>query len=271
MLQYLNQSSKQHPQLSTALILTAMSTAQDTVISMPELLEHILAHLPMRDLLVTAPRVSKMWQAITLAPTLQRALFFQPDPTSAPIQNPLLVEMFPPFFAPAGHNRWSCDASSIMTMPWSGTPGAFKRKEASWRRMLVTQPPVQRIFIRETCHAMGGDSERRAVLEGLSVRMGFLYDLAVPFIDRIASSFLIRWHDANGDLTLAVVYTVQCTGEQQILDEWYYSDGTKVRGEQIWPEGMPRPQLTVPYHENANNRWAFLDRGLRLLRRLFSL
>ncbi|KAJ7809845.1 hypothetical protein B0H14DRAFT_1494088 [Mycena olivaceomarginata] len=79
--------------------LAAMATARDEVISTPELLEHTLAHLPMRDLLTVAPLVSKTWLAITISPALQRALFFQPDRTGThPVENPLLVELFPPFF-----------------------------------------------------------------------------------------------------------------------------------------------------------------------------
>ncbi|KAJ6537697.1 hypothetical protein B0H19DRAFT_1180680 [Mycena capillaripes] len=208
-----------------------MSTAKVTVASTPELLELILTHLPMRDLLVAAPLVSKTWQTITLSPTLQRALFFQADPSSEPICNPLLVEMFPPFFAQPGENRWLWPgkASSIMAMPWSKAPGAFKRKEASWRRMLVAQPPVQKMIITETRHNRGGDSERRAVVNDLSLRMGRLYDLALPFIDRVASSFCIQWREdasREGDLTLAVIYTKQCSLHfRRMIDEEFYSDG----------------------------------------------
>ncbi|KAJ7813886.1 hypothetical protein B0H14DRAFT_3477524 [Mycena olivaceomarginata] len=101
-----------------------MSTAQDTVISMPELLELILALLP------SAPYfsclVSKTWQAITLTPGPQSTLFLQPDRGSEPIQNPLLVVTFPPFFAsePADEHE--------MRMPWAAkAEDAFKRKDAS--------------------------------------------------------------------------------------------------------------------------------------------
>ncbi|KAJ7441977.1 hypothetical protein FB451DRAFT_1298034 [Mycena latifolia] len=217
-----------------------MSTARDTVMSTSELLERILAQLPLRYLLVAAPLVCKAWQAIiTLSPTLQRALFFQPDPSprsdSEPVRNPLLVEMFPPFFAGAGKNRWSWSgqASTIMAMPWSKAPDAFKRKEASWRRMLVTQPPAQTMIVTETCHGQIGDYEQRAVLHDLSLRMGFLYDLAVPLIDRVASSFCIHWHhepdrDSEGDLTLAVIYTSQCRVDLAgTLDKRFYSDGAE--------------------------------------------
>jgi hypothetical protein len=141
-----------------------------------------------------------MWQAITLSPNLQRALFFEADPTasaSQPVQNPLLVELFQPFFAPNAAKTfswsWPGTATSILAMPWAQAPEAFKRADASWRRMLVTQPPVQTMVIVQTSHGMGGSSERRAVLRDLSLRMGMLYDLAVPFLHYGEWSFRIKW------------------------------------------------------------------------------
>ncbi|KAJ7466756.1 hypothetical protein B0H11DRAFT_2047596 [Mycena galericulata] len=208
-----------------------MSTAKNTVISTPELLELTLAQLPMRDLLLTAPLVSKTWQAITFSPTLQRALFFEPDPSSEPVQNPLLAEMFPPFFDPEEHSNpmsWPGTASAIKAMPWSKAPDAFRRKEASWRRMLVCQPPVQTMVIQETCHGRRGSSTRRAELKDVSLRMGHLYDLAMPFINRVASSFCIDWQDhiaSNGVFTLELAYTVQCVvGRPPPLKEEFCSE-----------------------------------------------
>lgn len=49
---------------------------RDEVLGLPELLENILGHLPMRDLLL-AQRVSKTWQAVIQLKPLQRALFFE--------------------------------------------------------------------------------------------------------------------------------------------------------------------------------------------------
>ncbi|KAJ6482729.1 hypothetical protein C8R45DRAFT_830695 [Mycena sanguinolenta] len=192
-----------------------MSIAQITVISSPELLERALVHLPMRDLLVTAPFVSKTWQAITLSPTLQQLLFFQPATSSSRAENPLLVELFSPFFAPGGPNRrtWP-DYEAIKAMPWSKAPDAFKRPEASWRRMLVTQAPPRRLVITERCQGQSGDFVRRAVLDDPCLRMGVLYDLVLPLIDRVASSVLIHWPDReNGrdEIALNVVYTAQCS------------------------------------------------------------
>ncbi|KAJ7864240.1 hypothetical protein B0H14DRAFT_2505078 [Mycena olivaceomarginata] len=165
-----------------------MSRARNIVISMPELLEHTLTHLPMHDLLVAAPLVSKRWQAITLSPALQRALFFEPDFSVAEyIRNPLLVEMFPPFFAAPlveeyerdeedeefeddeGYEdcqlSWPGQSPALLAMPWARVPESFKRADASWRRMLVTQPPTQTMRVTHHTHSMdGGTGESRALL-----------------------------------------------------------------------------------------------------------
>ncbi|KAJ7777947.1 hypothetical protein DFH07DRAFT_796782 [Mycena maculata] len=206
-----------------------MSTSKDTPISTPELLELILAQLPIRDLLVTAPLVCTLWQSTTLSPTLQRALFFEPDPSSdPPIQNPLLVEVFPPFFAPADEGS---TVDSVMAMPWSKAPDAFKRAEASWRRMLVIQPPAQRVSVTETRHHWDAKSERQGTCNGpdLMLRMGLLYDLAVLLIDRRRSSFCIHWNESLThlhDVVLAVSHPKRRpSGGPGPLDERFYSDG----------------------------------------------
>ncbi|KAJ7187301.1 hypothetical protein C8R46DRAFT_868384, partial [Mycena filopes] len=144
-----------------------MSAAQNNALSVPELLELILAQLPMRDLLVVAPRVSKTWNAITLTPMLQRALFLLADPTassSAPVRNPLLMEIFPPFFAAPNPGQYygPATADSISSMPWARAPEAFGRVDASWRRMLVVQPPAQTLLVTEVCHGRHGNFQREA-------------------------------------------------------------------------------------------------------------
>ncbi|KAJ7606946.1 hypothetical protein DFH06DRAFT_1309691 [Mycena polygramma] len=221
-----------------------MSTVQETVISTPELLELILSHLTMRDLLVTAPLVCKTWQFTTLTPTLQRALFFQADlaipssqSQSAPLFNPLLVELFPAFFAQETEDRWHWpNADMIMAMPWSKAPDAFRRQEASWRRMLVTQPPARTMIVSELRCARSGRRVRRSVLRNLELRMGLLYDIAVPFVDRVSSAFYICWgSDVNNaperaDLALNVIFTKQCKqgGAAQIDDQFYTEDTERV-------------------------------------------
>jgi len=89
------------------------------------------------------------------------------------------------------------------------------------------------MIITETCSSDSRSTERRAVLKDLSLRMGVLYDLVVPFIDRFASSFFVHWHhgmDVEGDLILAVKWRQLYMGPQRrgnTVDERFYSDRTK--------------------------------------------
>ncbi|KAJ7187308.1 hypothetical protein C8R46DRAFT_1059433 [Mycena filopes] len=227
-----------------------MSTAQTNVLSAPELLELILAHLPMRDLLVVAPRVSKGWNAVTLTPTVQRALFLTPDPTTlstAPVRNPLLMEIFPPFFAAQAY-RWSGagTADPIMKMPWSRAPEAFRRADASWRRMLVMQPPAETLLVTELCNAQLGDFRRAAQVQCADgLRMGELYDIAVPLIDRAVSSFHVRWPghdgvDCTNELTLSVFYVVQCCRRPPPLDKKFYGEEIRTKVDLGAQKRVPR-------------------------------
>ncbi|KAJ7093293.1 hypothetical protein B0H15DRAFT_831927 [Mycena belliarum] len=217
-----------------------MSTpTRDEVLATPELLENILAQLPMRALLLRAPLVCKMWLATTRAPALQRALFFLPDPdppsspsssdpdpdsdstpdcapAPPPVLNPLLVEMFPPFFLPLPPRdcyTWPT-AHDILAMPAATSPAAFARRGASWRRMLVVQPAVRVLRVVQRAQARGGDFERCATVElqGEGLRMGALYDLAAGGVERAGAAFRVTWHGEVGrevDVTLETVDTMQ--------------------------------------------------------------
>ncbi|KAK7039769.1 hypothetical protein R3P38DRAFT_3468746 [Favolaschia claudopus] len=164
-----------------------MATPQDTVISSPELLELILSHLPMRDLLCIAPFVSKVWQATTTTLYLQHILYFEPDASADPsnlIQNPLLAEIFFPFFSrlenPHAYH-WPGRTASIWEMPWLRKLDTFRCTGASWRRMLATQPPVRTLALKHVTSYQLGSTIRQATLSELSLRMGFfLFDLILP-------------------------------------------------------------------------------------------
>ncbi|KAJ6464462.1 hypothetical protein C8R45DRAFT_500221 [Mycena sanguinolenta] len=209
-----------------------MLESRDEVFSTPELLELILSHLPIRDLLVTTPLVCKTWQALTLTPALQRALFFEPDPScrAERLRNPLLMEVFAPFFAPEPRSHWDwAIAGAIKSMPWSKAPSAFNRPEASWQRMLVAQPPPQKLLVMDIYHGHRGSRERRAVLDDQPLRMGALYNITLPLVDRVASSFCVRWQaEDKSDITLMTAYTQQCKyGSMRVLDMRFYSTPTK--------------------------------------------
>lgn len=155
----------------------ASQTAQHTaLLEIPELLENILLHLDQRDLHVNAQRVCRQWrQCITETPSIQQHLFFLPQPASRtssssssskanadtdpkPRQNPLLARDFPEWFM---HGRtWPPDQRLRFvrtTDPYlrgfdrdqffpvlprvTNHLGAYTYPQASWRRMLLLQPP----------------------------------------------------------------------------------------------------------------------------------
>ncbi|KAJ6481875.1 hypothetical protein C8R45DRAFT_1100281 [Mycena sanguinolenta] len=170
--------------------------ARDATTSTPELLELILAHLPMRDLLVTAPLVSK---------TLVKS-FICTHTESAP------GGVVSPLFHLSGSRQGLLDtAKAIKSMPWVKSSDAFKRAEASWRRMLVTQLPALKMIVTETWYGKSSTAERRTAMADISpLRMGSLYDIALPFADAdMDSSFCVLWcNNSEDELILAVIYDI---------------------------------------------------------------
>ncbi|KAI0025777.1 hypothetical protein F4780DRAFT_225815 [Xylariomycetidae sp. FL0641] len=135
-------------------------TSTEIAINIPELLEAILLKLDIRTLLVSAQRVNRYWHGlVSESPDLQRALFFRPDHTATRSENPLLASTFRCCF-PHLHQT---SADHLMLIPrtveslggasmWLSTlypiwqnREAFARRTASWRRMLVQQPPLNDI------------------------------------------------------------------------------------------------------------------------------
>lgn len=162
--------------------------AANTFLALPELLEHMLLQLPIRDILL-AQRVCKFWaHAIKTSPSLQTATFLRP---TKPLQLSRAVEPHGPLPCASCSecnqeyqrgddssdegNRWvadvdnSCEHRIVLNpifeiyQPWKSwyhEPGEFsgvranffesdvyRRPEASWRKMLFTQPPLSKIFI----------------------------------------------------------------------------------------------------------------------------
>ncbi|KAJ7064044.1 hypothetical protein C8F01DRAFT_1130159 [Mycena amicta] len=225
---------------------TGTFPAQENVLSTPELLELILVLLPMSDLLVSASRVSKLWNAfITLSPTLQRALFFQPlantntNTVTAPARNPLLIAMFPPFFASddtADPEDAFNGPLAIQAMPWAHAPKAFRRQTASWRRMLVVQPPSRALLVKNEYLTPAGTHERQGrldldPLDGL--RMGVLYDYVLSRIYRLGFWFWVHWPgqgvvEPGGEILLVISEVTSAVSHKSPLDKRFYSKGRRV-------------------------------------------
>ena len=205
--------------------------AVEAVLSSPELLEAVLIHLPMRDVLITALRLNRTWNAtITNSPTLQRYLFFAPiiqSPADEPkwTQNPLLIEKFPAWFNDIrATTRYFIDPKTL-TDPqeifhYGGKLGPYKRfhfthiralsktelgarseafchPAASWRRMLVMQPRVNLVKIvhASNVHKRWGRQRETKEFGGHGgLRMDYLYDFVIEEIYGSYRQFGLQWN-----------------------------------------------------------------------------
>lgn len=116
-----------------------------------ELLEPILLYLDMRCLLTSALRVCRQWRDLIQGSiSLQRALFFEceesPSGSHEVTFNPLLVELFPLLFDPAGTPR-GFDDLAIEALPIGRRRVAYYRLNASWRHMHLRRPPVRHVAL----------------------------------------------------------------------------------------------------------------------------
>ncbi|KAH8803228.1 hypothetical protein F5884DRAFT_804781 [Xylogone sp. PMI_703] len=110
-----------------------------------EILGLILDLLQTQFLLITAPLVCRCWRdTINNHPTIQQRLFFQPilETKSKPCINPFLTKVFNVNHTARG--RYVND-DLYFVLGTRHTEEAVMRKEASWRRMLVQQPPILRV------------------------------------------------------------------------------------------------------------------------------
>ncbi|KAF2797781.1 hypothetical protein K505DRAFT_322304 [Melanomma pulvis-pyrius CBS 109.77] len=205
-----------------------MLSACTRVFHTPELLEAVLAQLPRKDLLF-AQRVSRHFQSsVKSSPSLQQALFFRAAPLKDPkawIINPFLRKTFLPWFA---FSRTSQDIETIELLDWTlddKKRQAFLYKDASWRKMLVLQPPPKKLSIVEFCHGQCADSAREANIsfeekDSQSVTMDAVYDITEEHIcgEQVSDFGLSILDSETGpQITLYLRFTVQCC-----VDDWNY-------------------------------------------------
>ncbi|KAJ5158651.1 uncharacterized protein N7500_008302 [Penicillium coprophilum] len=143
---------------------SSTQSATNKVLDTPEILEMILARVDMRTLLTSAQRVCRRWvNLISQAPSIQKILFFTPIKDSEwgvgeKTINPLLTEAFPSIFPAKDTGKHHEVHFSDLTMNKdTSTMFRFVRKDASWRKMLVQQPPVSDIGLLNVSHGMMGD------------------------------------------------------------------------------------------------------------------
>ncbi|CAD6439825.1 86e00c22-f9b4-4579-845f-e057fce105bf [Sclerotinia trifoliorum] len=157
------------------------TSAVSRVFSIPELLHEILSYLPQPCLLLTVQLVCKNWAIALTSPSLGRALWFRPAVHNGPSTwSSLLEQQFGVFFDfSLTSNRHVIDSTAFDNLPWKRNLKAFKRADASWRDMLVFQPPAYEFAIERIKHDRGGLSRQTVILpcpDGL--RMGMVWDIA---------------------------------------------------------------------------------------------
>jgi hypothetical protein len=204
--------------------LPAERAAVDRIITTNELLEAILFRLDEQTLLVIALRVSKHWKTvIDSSPSLQQVIFFRPSPTpmanSEVIrrENPLLKQHFSIWYE---DGLWTDNYAAVeynidqfqqsLRIARNGVLNSkFKREHASWRHMLLHQPPMHQLGILEeldvNCPFF---SLGCAVVEcPVGLTMGTLYDLTLESLDAEhkrkfrMSSYPFEFEDEDSDVS----------------------------------------------------------------------
>lgn len=172
------------------------------VLTIPELLEPILLCLDMRSLLTSAIRVCRQWRDLIQGSNLlQRALFFKieekPAGSEEAMLNPLLVELFPILFGFAGTLvPGSINDLAIEALPIGQRRVAFYRRDASWRRMHIRQPPVKDVGVCTEDHIGGRKEKMRMVKYKGGLRMESFYFLVLKHV--YWWNVYVQWGEAKG-------------------------------------------------------------------------
>ncbi|OOF90077.1 hypothetical protein ASPCADRAFT_20905, partial [Aspergillus carbonarius ITEM 5010] len=123
------------------------------IFHIPDILEEILFHLDPTTLLLSQ-RVCTLWHILIKGSSrCQTALFFKPSTSISLAANRTLN----PFFNTSLRNHFLRNRLSRPPPRWktfsqmqSDRAHTFSRPEASWREMLLQQPPALRVGVVET-------------------------------------------------------------------------------------------------------------------------
>lgn len=143
-------------------------SARHQAFSIPEIFEQILLKLDNRTLLTKAQLICRTWTTfIQESPAIQWALFFKPKKHIQKCQNPLLADIFPSIFnrdqgTQKTRTNLTLTTFQILTSwKWDNSDerklDAWIRPEASWRRMLIQQPPLYTLSLLRSSAGHGGE------------------------------------------------------------------------------------------------------------------
>ncbi|KAJ5200344.1 hypothetical protein N7472_005548 [Penicillium cf. griseofulvum] len=164
-----------------------MSQKPHNVFLINELLENILLHTDMRTLLTSAQRVSRTWSTmIKTSVKLQESLFFKPskfeisDPPQR-LRNPLLEDILWAQFFLKQHQTLESKIAVISRFPLREPERRklriYLRKDASWKRMLLQQPPASTIGVLEIIKRSDSEFTKLSISPDDFLRMGHILAL----------------------------------------------------------------------------------------------
>ncbi|KAI1077730.1 hypothetical protein F5B20DRAFT_551152 [Whalleya microplaca] len=215
-----------------------MTPTQAQFLSTPELLEALFLQCDMRSLLTTIQRVCKQWHEIICGtPSIQRHLFLRPAEGEIfldAVQNPLLSEVFPPFFSAIDgtFTKGLYGREEIERLTLAQHTDAFLRWGATWRKMHVQQPPLRAMGVSRP-------SDYYAVIYEQPVNMGMLYDHILRLLISPQQLWRIWWKKdfaLKDNVGLCDECKHECT--RMLLSE---VDAVLIRGSSSWESITVRP------------------------------
>lgn len=231
------------------------------VLSMEMLLCFILQYLEPGDIFRCRGVCSYFNQVIRTSSMVKRACYHLPlassqDPSGLLTEaenvmenggytlNPTLQKRFPQFFSIAKDNkglwgRWEFSTNAIGTRAWK----AVVSRKASWRNMLVSQPPITRLDVLHVNPGAWPWPNRGSYLYEHKVydvpgglTMSVLYRFVLDHLSRPGTSFALDWTGAfegsrkTYDIRMLTAYRTWTHGFQTSIDR-------RVR---IYPPPHPR-------------------------------
>ncbi|KNG81062.1 hypothetical protein ANOM_010964 [Aspergillus nomiae NRRL 13137] len=235
------------------------STDIHRIFYIPEILERILLDCDICTLLTSVQRVCHYWHDLILSSgPLQEALFFKPAkrPSTDRISNPLLRDkLWPQFF----RKRFQLPDEFFLdeiTYTFSDIDPideeVYLRKNASWRRMLIQQPPTPYIGIIE---AYPGRQQDRPSFTRVTFRRHGGSFLMPLLLDGIVTAALMPQEKpwVFCDLDWVRANEISSTGESTVEDseesaestdscdsdqEWFREDETSSTGKRTVKDGL---------------------------------
>lgn len=213
----------------------ALTTEPHKIFLIPEILKMILVQTDMQTLLTSAQRVCHQWHTLIQdSADLQAALFFKPVRYTLPhgtpgIRNPLLAKYIWPWFCSTRAQRYGAppvEGGAKLPLIDHRNDKRFRRKEASWVRMLFQQPPRSCIgLVEKDGGVVNGPAytEVRLNIHGDDLRIGDIVypaPLSRAYIHPLPEEGLIWWGDVHTDEDLK---------EYPGLNA--YRDGVEIHGE----------------------------------------